>query len=420
MVATGIDAPSGPDTVGPLNALEADRHVEDLRTFPFVDIGSSRWLAQHEFLTKLNLQAHVNAASMRDEFVLEAFVLHEKLPLIIRELVACERWKQNAYPLMKTWLDENNSIKGYLLLYQEGVLINLLEALLYHKQGCEAAGDLIVELVDYCHRKLVFLLNAPPPNRPANKDDLKKQLLKEAEPEHHSAEQEYSINMSCAMCCLSMVRFMTDHIDALPLAVTARILDTYDLLMVLCPLLEVKPWLHEAADGEQRRFLQGHWARVPEAEARQMAKAEAQCWLAVYNLVLTPSVRRRYQFNSYRKNVLLRVRKFLHETTVDQIPILVELMARSTRCSCRSRRARRRRGPRTCSSSCPSSASSSPRASTGAPSSTPRRAARSTTPRRRSGWWRCSCRASSTWRGWRRWRSSARAAAAASTTRRPR
>ena len=51
----------------------------------------------------------------------------------------------------------NNSIKGYLLLYQEGVLTNLLEAMLYHKQGCEACGDLVVELVDYCHRKLMFL-----------------------------------------------------------------------------------------------------------------------------------------------------------------------------------------------------------------------------------------------------------------------
>ena len=105
-----------------------------------------------------------------------------------------------------------------------------------------------------------------------------------------TAQQVESINMSCAICCLSITRFLTDHIDALPLAVTARILDTYDLLMVLCPLLEVKPWQADGADGTQRRFLQGHWACVPEAEVRKMAKAEAQCWLAVYNLVLTPAV----------------------------------------------------------------------------------------------------------------------------------
>ena len=311
------------DTTGPINALEADRYVEELRALGFDEMGGHKWMAQHEFLEKLNMQAHVNASQQRDEFVLEAFVLHEKMPLLIRELIACELWKENAYPLLKDWLAEHNSIKGYLLLYHEGVLTNLLEALTYHKGGCEAAGDLISELVDYCHRRLMFLLNAPPPNRPTDPDALKAQLLKEAE--EHSGEQEQSIKMSCALCALSISRFLTDHLESLPLAVTARILDTYDFLMVLCPLLEVKPWEHEGADGEQRRFLQGHWSRVGDADRRRMHKAEAQCWLAVYNLVLTPEVRRRYQLNTYRKNVLLRVRKFLHETTVDQIPILVEL-----------------------------------------------------------------------------------------------
>jgi hypothetical protein len=213
------------DTAGPLNALEADRFVEELRPFQFEDFGSAKWLSQHEFLNKLNLQAHVNASQSRDEFVLEAVVLHEKMPLIIRELIACELWKENAYPLIKDWLEKNNSIKGYMLLFQEGVLANLLEALLYHKQGCEAAGDLVVELVDWCNRKLMFLLNAPPPNRPADKESLKKQLLDEAQAEH-SKEQEHSIRMSCALCALTIVRFLTDHVEELPLAVTARILDT--------------------------------------------------------------------------------------------------------------------------------------------------------------------------------------------------
>ena len=313
------------DTQGPINALEADRYVEELRAFAFEEFGDHRWMAQHEFLTKLNLQAHVNASQQRDEFVLEAFVLHEKMPLLIRELIASELWKQNGYPLLKDWLAEHNSIKGYLLLYQEGVLINLLEALLYHKHGCEAAGDNIIELVDYCHRKLVYLLNSDPPPRPANQEELKKQLYKETTGEGHSKEQEHSITMSCAIACLSVCRFLTDHMEQLPLAVTSRLLDTYDLLMILCPLLEKKPWESQGDDGELRRFLQGHWARVPTAEQRKMHKCEAQCWLAVYNLVVDPNVRRRYHFTSYRKNVVLRIRKYLNETCVDQIPVLVDL-----------------------------------------------------------------------------------------------
>lgn len=266
------------DASGPLNALEADRYCEELITNSFEQMGGHKWLSQHEFLSKLNLQAHVNASQQRDEFVLEAMVLHEKIPLLIRELIASELWKQNAYPLIKDWLAEHNSIKGYLLLYHEAVLVNLLEALLFHKQGCDAAGDAIIELVDYCHRKLMFLLNADPPAPPAkNQDEFKKQLMSET-PEDHSREQQNSINMSCAIACVSITRFLTDHLEALPLAVTARVLDTYDLLMVLCPLLEKKPWEHVHEEtGDVRRFVQGNWQKVPAGEVRKMHKCEAQC-----------------------------------------------------------------------------------------------------------------------------------------------
>ena len=49
--------------------------------------------------------------------------------------------KTNAFPLLKDWLAEHNSVKGYLLLYHEAVICNLLEAVLYHKEACEAAGE---------------------------------------------------------------------------------------------------------------------------------------------------------------------------------------------------------------------------------------------------------------------------------------
>ena len=65
------------DTSGPINALEADRFCEELRSFEFSEMGDRKWISQHEFLTKLNLQAHVNASQQRDEFVLEAMILHE-------------------------------------------------------------------------------------------------------------------------------------------------------------------------------------------------------------------------------------------------------------------------------------------------------------------------------------------------------
>ena len=60
------------DTQGPLNALEADRYVEELRPFEFHTFGDAKWTNQHEFLNKLNLQAHVNAALRREALRREA------------------------------------------------------------------------------------------------------------------------------------------------------------------------------------------------------------------------------------------------------------------------------------------------------------------------------------------------------------
>jgi hypothetical protein len=207
------------DTVGPLNAYEADRCVEDLCTFSFEQIGSHKWMTQHEALEKLNVQTHINASQQRDEFVMEALVLHEKIPLLIRELVSTELWKENVFPLVHEFLSAENSIKGYMLLYHEAVLINLLESVLYHKQACEAAGDMIVELTDYCHRKLVWLLSAPAPERSADPQELKAQLIAEGQQDYLTKQAE-AIRRSSALYCLSIVRFLTDHMAELPLSVT--------------------------------------------------------------------------------------------------------------------------------------------------------------------------------------------------------
>ena len=76
------------DTVGPLNAHEADRCVEDLCTFSFEQIGGHKWMTQHESLEKLNVQTHVNASQQRDEFVMEALVLRH--PFVTADLLKRE------------------------------------------------------------------------------------------------------------------------------------------------------------------------------------------------------------------------------------------------------------------------------------------------------------------------------------------
>lgn len=42
--------------------------------------------------------------------------------------------------------------------YQEGVIINMLEVFMYHDYAAEALGDGVVDLIDFCMRKVSHLI----------------------------------------------------------------------------------------------------------------------------------------------------------------------------------------------------------------------------------------------------------------------
>lgn len=47
-----------------------------------------------------------------------------------------------------------------------------------------------------------------------------------------------------------------------------------------------------------------------------------QVWLAMYHLMCEDECRKRYHFNSMRKNSILRVRKYINDLLLDQLPVL--------------------------------------------------------------------------------------------------
>lgn len=48
-----------------------------------------------------------------------------------------------------------------------------------------------------------------------------------------------------------------------------------------------------------------------------MTKIEAQLWLTIYNLFMTGESSRKYEITTFRKNNLLRLRKFMNEVLLD-------------------------------------------------------------------------------------------------------
>lgn len=63
---------------------------------------------------------------------------------------------------------------------------------------------------------------------------------------------------------------------------------------MLVPLIEERPWLRMTEKGEREVFENNRWAVVPKAEYGKLPKAEAQVWIALFNLFMDPECRKKY------------------------------------------------------------------------------------------------------------------------------
>lgn len=153
-------------------------------------------------------QAHHNAMTHSDEFVMEFLVSYDKLGALVHELLVIEAWRERVLPLLKAHLvRETDTVTTHLLLYHEAALANLLEICLFHQQACEAVGeDHLMELNDWCHRKVVYLNNDAVKDVEARPVKSAQDLMK-ATPlddlEEKAAEQRFGT----AICALSILRY---------------------------------------------------------------------------------------------------------------------------------------------------------------------------------------------------------------------
>ncbi|CAM9790782.1 unnamed protein product [Ectocarpus fasciculatus] len=110
-----------------------------------------------------------------------------------------------------------------------------------------------------------------------------------------------------------------------------RVLDTHDVLLGLVILVENPPWTRRTEEGTWQKFVDFEWRTVATADLLQVTKTEGQArednivWLAMYHLMCEEECRKRYHFNSLRKNNILRVRKYLNDILLDQLPVLASV-----------------------------------------------------------------------------------------------
>jgi len=188
--------------------------------------------------------------------------------------------------------------------------------MLYHRTACESSQDALVELIDYCYRKFINITHRA--------DDFQKQRDTVPEkvdpkaylnmtPEEELTKQADEIEFSSSMICLSLIRFITDHLQDLSVPIVHQLMENNDMPCVLVPLLELKPWLRKNVKGETEKFEDQKWVIVPKAEQNKVTKIEAQIWLAIYNMFLSQDTNRKYEVTTFRKANLLRLRKYMNE-----------------------------------------------------------------------------------------------------------
>uniref|UniRef100_A0A669QJ49 Zinc finger MYND domain-containing protein 10 n=1 Tax=Phasianus colchicus TaxID=9054 RepID=A0A669QJ49_PHACC len=307
----------------PLSPAEAEALVRALRGTELRDAGGKGWLRQHECVEKLNMHAILSASAGQEQLLIELLVTHAKIPVLIGELISAEVWKHKVFPVLCRLEDfhPRSTFPIYVVLHHEASIINLLETVFFHKEICESAEDSILDLIDYCHRKLTLLAARSASGQAVTQASTPNCAYP---PPQELQKQAEMMEFEISLKALSVLRFITDQVGSLPLSALTRMLNTHNLPCLLVELVEHCPWsCHEA--GKFKKFENGTWYVVPPEDQMKMTKLDGQVWLALLNLLLSPECQHKYHFDGFNKSQLLKLRAFLTDVLLDQLPNLVEM-----------------------------------------------------------------------------------------------
>ncbi|NWR74619.1 ZMY10 protein, partial [Centropus unirufus] len=277
-----------------------------------------RWLQQHESVEKLNMHAILSASVGEEQLLTELLVTYAKIPVLIGELISVEIWKHKIFPVLCRLEDfkPRSTFPIYMVLRHEASIINLLETAFFHKEICKSSEDSIVDLIDYCHRKLTLLAAWG-----ANKQGA---TLAVVVPPQELQKQDETMEFEISLKALSVLRLITDQVESLSLSALTRLLNTHNLPCLLVQLVECCPWSYWEA-GKLKKFENGVWYVVPPEDQVKMTKLDGQVWIALLNLLLSPECQRKYHLNGFNKSQLLKLRPFLTDILIDQLPNLMQM-----------------------------------------------------------------------------------------------
>lgn len=299
---------------------EVDFFVQSLRSFDVKDIGSKSWLDSHEILLKLQQQAHLEASTCREEMIKELLIVNEKLEILVHEAYCVLVWRLHILPkLLDLDSDPKATFLIYTVLFHEATAISLLEIVLFHPNGCESLGEASIDLIDYCVQAVTQLIGLV--NVGHFREDEKTQ--REATTRDDLERQKRDLLYKIGIRCISILSFLTDKIDLLPLSAANRLVKTHDTPCLLSELIHCQPWIRRVNGVE--KFISDKWVPVRGESLLTITKSEAQTWICFRQLLFNTNIMRNYEINEFRQRELAKCQSKLTVQILDQLPPLAEL-----------------------------------------------------------------------------------------------
>ncbi|XP_037031125.1 zinc finger MYND domain-containing protein 10 homolog [Bradysia coprophila] len=299
---------------------EVDFFVQRVRSFDVKDIGSKSWLDSHEILLKLQQQAHLEASTCREELIKELLIVNAKLEILVHEAYCVLVWRLHILPkLLALDADPKATFLIYTVLFHEATAVSLLEIVLFHPNGCEALGEASIDLIDYCVQAVTQLIGLVTIGH--FRDELK--IQSENATRDDLERQQRDLQYKIGIRCISILSFLTDKIDLLPLSAASRLVKTHDTPCLLSELIHCQPWIRRVNGIE--KFISDKWVTVRGESVLTVTKSEAQTWLCFRQLLFNPNVMRNYEINEFRQRELAKCQNKLTVQVLDQLPPLAEL-----------------------------------------------------------------------------------------------
>lgn len=139
-------------------------------------------------------------------------------------------------------------------------------------------------------------------------------------------EKKRELEFDIGIRSISILRYLAEYLDRLPISVLSRMFTTHDIPYLLIELLELRPWIKQNDDGKKmipRKYLfqlnlfclhlgdsliyDGNWNKPNPNEVGKICKIEGQLWFGLRELLLSPKCISHYEITEHRLAKLLKV-----------------------------------------------------------------------------------------------------------------